>query len=533
MRRLPGVRALAGTLAAGLLAALYLWIDPQTADLAAQLFRTELYREHGFAIYNPQWYSGHHLPGYSLLSPVLMAVAGSQAAGAVAAVVATFSFERIAHRFKPDTLAAPIASCWFALGFAATCLFTGRITFALGVAFAVTAAAFAGSRTKQVRWLAPPVAAVAGLTSPVAGALLVIAMAVWATTAPHRRRISVVVMVSALLPAAALLVAFPAGGTFPFVLSSMLPTLAAITILWLALPVREVLLRRAVIALGLLVLVSGVLPTAMGGNATRPVTLLAGSIAALGLWPHNRTRLLLLAPILLYGQLYPALDDCLQSRNDPSTTAAYYAPLRATLAGISHGAPLRVEVPFTDNHWESFRLTSNAPNTLLARGWERQLDRKRNPLFYRDGLTHEQYADWLRESAVSYVALPDAPLDYSAAGEAELIRSEPGYLREIWHDDHWRLFQVTAPLPLVDGGRLSMAEPDRLTIEVSEPGQVLVRSTHSPYFELAGPHRLRPWKTGGWMMFCAPRPGTYTLRASIDARLHHGARASGAGCGLR
>ena len=145
------MRSLAGTLTAVLLAALYLWIDPHTADLAAQLFRTELYREHGFAIYNPQWYSGHHLPGYSLISPPLMAIAGPQAAGAAAAIVGTWACERIAHRFKPDSLAAPIASSWFALGMFATGLVTGRITFAIGAAFALVAAALAGSRARPGR----------------------------------------------------------------------------------------------------------------------------------------------------------------------------------------------------------------------------------------------------------------------------------------------------------------------------------------------------------------------------------------------
>lgn len=524
------MRSLAGTLTAVLLAALYLWIDPHTADLAAQLFRTELYREHGFAIYNPQWYSGHHLPGYSLISPPLMAIAGPQAAGAAAAIVGTWAFERIAHRFKPDSLAAPIASSWFALGMFATGLVTGRITFAIGAAFALVAAALAGSQARPARSLAPLVAAAAGLASPVAGALLALGMAVW-LTATRRRAVALAVIAGAVIPAGALLVAFPTGGSFPFVISSLLPTLGAMLILWLALPVYEVPLRRAVLAIGLLVFVSGVLSTPMGGNATRPATLLAGSIAVLGLWPHKRKRLLWLAPILLYGQLYPAFDDWNQSRGDGSTTAAYYAPLRAELARLSRGVPVRVEVPFTDNHWESFRLTDRAPNTLLARGWERQLDRKRNTLFYKgDSLTHEQYANWLREGAISYVALPDAPLDYSAAREADLIRERPGYLREVWRDEHWRLFEVTATLPLVDGGLMTRAEPDRLTVRVSEPGYVLVRSAYSPYFEVGDE---RPTDTGGWMLFCAPRPGTYVLRARLAVRLHGDDRAPSATCQLR
>ena len=39
----------------------------------------------------------------------------------------------------------------------------------------------------------------------------------------------------------------------------------------------------------------------------------------------------------------------------------------------------RVEVAFTHNHWEAAHLATSVP---LARGWERQLDEKANPLFY-------------------------------------------------------------------------------------------------------------------------------------------------------
>ena len=70
-----------------------------------------------------------------------------------------------------------------------------------------------------------------------------------------------------------------------------------------------------------------------------------------------------------------------------------------------------------------------APHVMLARGWERQLDQQRRALFYDEAstpLTPARYRAWLSEQAVSYVALPDAPLDYSAKGEAELLRGGAG-----------------------------------------------------------------------------------------------------------
>ena len=90
----------------------------------------------------------------------------------------------------------------------------------------------------------------------------------------------------------------------------------------------------------------------------------------------------------------------------------------------------------TVDHWEARWV---APHVMLARGWERQLDRGRNGLFYEkaaEPLNALTYRRWLDEQAVSYVALPDSPLDYSAKREAALVRNPASgtgaYLREIW-----------------------------------------------------------------------------------------------------
>ena len=68
--------------------------------------------------------------------------------------------------------------------------------------------------------------------------------------------------------------------------------------------------------------------------------------------------------------------------NGPSSTAAYYQPLIDELDPLSHGQPVRVEIPPTVHHWESAYV---APVFPLARGWERQLDVAYNALFYNPG----------------------------------------------------------------------------------------------------------------------------------------------------
>ena len=61
----------------------------------------------------------------------------------------------------------------------------------------------------------------------------------------------------------------------------------------------------------------------------------------------------------------------------------------------------------------------------LARGWEKQLDTRYDRVLLASGLTRAAYDRWLRWQAVSYVALPDAPLDPSSAQEGRLIRARP------------------------------------------------------------------------------------------------------------
>ena len=80
---------------AAVLAAIYLLVDPPSADLAAQTYRTWLFEHHGFVLWDNGWYGGHHNPAYSILFPPLAALTSPQLVGAVAAVVSAWAFERI------------------------------------------------------------------------------------------------------------------------------------------------------------------------------------------------------------------------------------------------------------------------------------------------------------------------------------------------------------------------------------------------------------------------------------------------------
>src|SRR5436190_16800226 len=79
-------------LAAAILAVAYLIVAPSPADLAAQTFRADLFSAHGYVIWNNLWYSGHALPGYSVLYPPLAALLGPRVVGVLSAIAAAAAF---------------------------------------------------------------------------------------------------------------------------------------------------------------------------------------------------------------------------------------------------------------------------------------------------------------------------------------------------------------------------------------------------------------------------------------------------------
>ncbi len=159
-----------------------------------------------------------------------------------------------------------------------------------------------------------------------------------------------------------------------------------------------------------------------------------------------------------------------------------------------------------------------APHVMLARGWERQLDRGRNGLFYGyEPLNSQTYHHWLSEQAVSYVALGDAPLDYSAKAEAALLTDAPqdgagAYLREIWHSPHWRLYAVADPAPLAQApARMSAAATESFTLAVPAPGTYNVRLRFTPYWALARGPGCVAEAPGGWTELQAGRAGSFHI----------------------
>lgn len=470
-----GVVACCGLLAA-LVALPYLAFEPPSTDLAAQTFRADLWAEHGWVLWNADWYSGHLVPGYSLLYPPLGALLGPQLVGALSAVAMALAFAALVRREAPGR-GADLAAIWFAFG-AGALLYTGRITFMLGAAIALAALLL-------VRRPGPAalVAALAALASPLAGLILALVGAALILAGRHREGLPVAA--GATVATLALILAFPVGGLQPFGLSSFWWVALAGAIALVVIPPELRALRIGIALYVALLVALYLVPTPIGSNAPRFGAMLLGPIAAVALYERRPKLLALVFLPLLYWQLAAPIGDFLRGQGDPSTEAAYYAPLIDELERRVGDEPVRIEVSPTRERWESVHVAERFP---LARGWLRQLESDDFPEF-RDGpLTAEDYHRWLVHNGVSYVALSDAEPDYLAEREGALLRGGGlPFLREVFSDEHWRLWEVlpTTRDPLASGGaRVTALGPDGFTVEVPGPGEYLLRMRYTSYFEV-------------------------------------------------
>jgi hypothetical protein len=483
----------------------YLIVQPDSADHAAQVFRSGLFAHEGIVTWDNFWFGGHHLPGYGILLPMLSALIGPRLVGVLATIVAALLFSAIAYRRFGDR--ARLGVVWFATATAIS-LFTGRLTFALGVAVAL-AAVFAAQRGWRVMGIL--FAALTPLASPVAALFLACGVVAYAVAERSRRglELAVISVGVALLVSAA----FPEGGTEPFDFSSFEPAILVAIAVFVALPPEERLLRYGVAAYGVALAAAFLIQSPMGGNATRMGSLLLGPVLAFGLWRRQRFALVLLVPVLIYWQWSPVVRDLEEVSAQPSVTEGYYAPLVDFLRGTPHHDAYRVEVLPEAHHWES----AYVPHGIyIARGWERQLDRKLNPLFYQsDPITGLQYRSWLDDLGVGYVALPHAPLDYAARSEKRLLkRGPPRYLERVFLSRDWTVYKVRDPSPLAIGGTMVKLTPQGFVVDATAPGTVLVRVHWTPYWSIQRGTGCVEQAPGGYTMLDIETPGRF--RVGID-----------------
>jgi hypothetical protein len=492
-------------LVAAALGAAYLIIQPDSADHAAQVFRSGLFANEGIVTWDNFWFGGHHLPGYGVLLPILSSVIGPRVVGVLASIAAALLFSALAYERFGDR--ARLGVIWFATATSIS-LFTGRLTFALGVAVALCAVL---SAQRGHRLLAIAFAVLTPLASPVAALFLACGVVAYAIAERSRKglELAVITVGVALLISAA----FPEGGTEPFDFSSFEPAILVAIAVFVALPPEERLLRYGVAVYGAALAGAFLIQSPMGGNATRLGSLLLGPILAFGLWRRQRFALVLLVPVLIYWQWSPVVRDLEEVNAQPSVSAGYYAPLTDFLRGQPHRDSQRVEVLPEAHHWESAYVPDGI---YIARGWERQLDRKLNPLFYQSTpISGPQYRSWLDDLGVGYVAVPRAPLDYAALGEKRMIKKgPPSYLEKVFRSKNWTVYAVRDPSPLAIGGKMIKLTPQGFVVDASAPGTVLVRVHWTPYWSIEQGTGCVEQGPGGYTILDVTTPGRF--RVGID-----------------
>jgi hypothetical protein len=490
---------------AGVLALVAVGLGWRGADWPAQLLRLELVVRDGLAVWSNLWFAGHHTPGYGILFPVLGAAFGAATVAIASCVVAAGSFHVLARGH--DARRTIAASVLFAAGTVVN-VAVGRLTFALGLAFGLSALA-AIDRRRHV--LAAVLAVLTAPASPVAAVILALALAAWAL---HSRRAGLLAgAVLAVCPVALAVLLFPQGGRFPFRGEALVWSLIVAAVVASATGAQVVRYGAALYAVACTA--TFIVPNPLGANATRLGMFVAAPIVLL---TARRIRSPLVVTAILamvWWQWSPGLDGIARAGLDPSSARAFHQPLIDAVQ--STGGPIgRIEVVPTQRHWETVYVATELP---LARGWERQLDIGRNALFYGTELGADAYHRWLRDHAVRYVALADVPVDPFAIEEARLVAGGLPFLEPVWRDEHWQLWQVVDASPMVDGpARLVHMGMTAVVLHFTAAEPALLRVRYSSHWSLEGPGCVEP-SPDGWTVVHPTQIGSVSLRPVLARSL--------------
>lgn len=515
-REIPREALAAAGVAASLAAALA-WLGPPGSDFAAHLYQSGLFEDHGFAIWNNFWYAGRYsFVTYSLLYYPLAALLGIKLLAVASVATAALAFGVVAAREW-----GPV-SRWSNRSFAvvwAGVVLSGAFPFTLGVALALLAlwALQAGRRGRFALLTVLVLTA-----SPVAFVLLAVILAgIGLSRTPRRTELTLPL---ATLAGAAgielvLLRLFPAGGRFPF----SLPEFAAACVfcgLGILLTWRVTtagVLRWTYVVYLAACTAAYLVPSSLGENIARlryaaiPIAILTLSLRR---WRPLPVAVFALA-LAVFWNLTPLAGSFVKTSADPAADPVYWAPAVQFLRG--HLSPsYRVEAVDTVGHWPAAYLP--AAGIPIARGWFRQDDFPRNRLLYSE-LDRTGYVAWLRSLGVRYVVLPDAPLDYSAKEEGDLIARGRSGLVVAFRSAHTTVYAVPSPRRIVTGpgsARVLALEQDRITVALGRPGRYRIATNWSPYWR-AGAGCV--WKgADGTVRLAIARAGVVRLELSVNAR---------------
>lgn len=476
-------------------------------DLAAQSAWAEFALRHPGSAYDFAWYGGMHPASYSVISPYLMALFGVRTTGVLAGTLSAGLFALLLMR---SAIRRPLApALWGAFAFSCNAV-SGRVTFALGVFFGLAAVAVVFTARGR---RAPRAAAIvllgvlATLASPVAGLFLEVAAAALFLTRRRRPAYALaagppfVVALSALL--------FPFKGVQPFPWFLVAAPVASAVALAVYAPKNWRHVRAGAVVYAVGTILTWLIPSQVGSNVDRLALLFGGAVMLAAAMERRIPILYVAFAATVVSQVVRPVFDVVNTGSPDGQTAGVVARLRDLDAARG-----RVEVVPERTHLESSEF---APVVNLARGWNRQADVDRNPLFYDGTLTPETYHAWLRRWAVRFVVLSDSTPDWEGVEEARIVSSGQPWLKQVWRDRHWHVYALTDPEPLADPpATVARADDGGLDITMPSAGQVLVRVPWSPWLGVRGGSGGCVTDAGGWTRLYAPAPGHYRLGGSYQ-----------------
>ena len=499
---------------AAALAALLVWLGPPGADLAEHAYQRTLFLNDGFALWNNFWYAGRYsFVTYSVLYYPLAALLGIRLLAVATVATASLAFAVVVSRQWGPT--ARWSSRTFAVVWCGV-VFSAAFPFALGAALALLAIwALQAGRT----WRFALLAALTLAASPLAFLLLALVLLSFGLARWEERRklVAPAVTIAAFgVVEVALWRAFPGNGQYPFSWQELLTGITFCGLgIWMAWGVERARPLRSMFIVYLVAcLAAFAIPSAVGENVLR-LRYLAIPIAVLTLslrrWRPLPVTLAVLALAMAWN-LTPTVFNIVHGQSDPASSRAYWTPAISYLR--AHLTPsYRVEVVDTTGHWAAAYLAE--AQIPIARGGYRQDDFPQNKLLY-DELGPKAYLDWLRRLGVRYVVLTTAPPDYSARGEADLIRSGRSGLREVYATRRMRIYEVPSPQPILEGGgRVLGLTATRIALDVPHAGAYRLAVRYSPYWQADG--ACLSSRADGMTTVATDQPGRLDLRFHVSA----------------
>jgi len=368
-------------------------------------------------------------------------------------------------------------------------------------------------------------AALAGLTaaaSPIAFLLLVLIVVGLAIGRRSDRWLQIAAgsgLLAILLLEALLWRAFPMSGRYPFSTAELAAACTFCTLsaafAWHVDELRA--LRYVFPVYGFACLVFFFLSTAVGENIARlryaaiPLSVLVLSLRG---W-RPRIPALVVFALAVSWNVTPLAASYLKAEDNAAAHAAYWQPAISYLR--SHLTPsYRVEAVDTAGHWPALYLAR--ADIPLARGWFRQDDFPQNEVLY-DELGPKAYLGWLRTLGVKYVVLTDAPVDYSARGEAALLRSGHTPLRPVFRSLHSTIYEVPRATPILTGmpgAHIESLTESKIVIAAERAGQYRLAVRFSRYWQPSAGCVNRA--ADGMIRLAIPHPGRVSLKFAPNAK---------------